>query len=180
MNWRTAAALSVFALICGAATACAGTGTSPTPSSAVGTTTPAIASCAKPGGTGCPPLSNTRGASITVIASDNGAPIPWTYVLAGLTVSGNGDNVTGFSGLTPGDLEVTGQMTSRGSFRFFVDRAGSNLPGGIVANSLQSLEGPGASASCGSVSYFIGTGVTTPQSFRFKFTLDLTSTSPGC
>jgi hypothetical protein len=153
--------------------ACSGSTTSPTATAT--DTTPAInTGCTTPGGSGCPPLNNTRGAEIRVVASN-----AWTYTFAGLTVSGNGNNDTLFTGLTPGDLEVDGQIPAVGSVSFTILQAGSNLTEGIVPHSVQSLEGPVASLSCVGVNYLIGIGGTAPQSFRFKFTLASTAQS-GC
>jgi hypothetical protein len=125
-------------------------------------------------------LNGTRGIAIKTFANDNGAPIPWTYTFAGLTISGSGNADTGFTGLTPGVFEVTGQMTSRGTLSFSLSGLSSNVPGYVVGNSVQSLEGPGSQVQCIGVSYFIRTGDTIPQTFRFKFTLDSTSTHSVC
>lgn len=180
MFWNSISARGVVALLCGAAIGACG-GTTATSPSAPANTTPAIGSCANPGNAGCPVLSNTRGIRISVFANNNGVPIPWSYTLDGLTVSGSGNQETGFTGLTPGDLEVTGQMIGRGTVGFSLGGAASNLPGQLVPNSVQSLDGPGAGVLCNGVNYFLGTAGTLPQSFRFKFTLDSTTTrSSGC
>ncbi len=154
---------------------CGGSSTTPTATN----TTPAINSCT-PGSSGCPFLQDTRGVTLSVFGTNGSSQVTWTYTFAGLTVSGTGDKSTSFSGITPGDLEVTGQMTSRGTLGFSVSGAGSNLPGRPVDNSVQSIEGPGATVTCSGVNYFIGSAGTTPQNFRFKFTLDSTSTQGKC
>src|SRR5438093_25675 len=123
-------------------------------------TTPAVGSCPTPGGQGCPPLQDTRGVNLSVFANDNGAPIAWIYTFAGITVSGTGNNNTGFTGLTPGDLEVTGQIPVRGGVGFNISQSGSNLPGGIVPNSVQNLEGPATQVNCAGIQYFIPFGGT--------------------
>jgi hypothetical protein len=156
-----------------------GPGSSPSAPTEIGSPTPAILTCPP---SGCAPLSGSRGVKITVVATtETGGPAPWSYTFSGLAVSGSGTNDTEFGGISPGDLEVAGQMMVRGGLSFTLSRLSTEgLLGDIVANSVQSLEGPVARVTCDGVQYSIGNGGATPQNLRFKFTLDSTTLRSGC
>lgn len=176
---RRQAALGACAIL----TVLVGCGKSNTAPSGPVDTTPALgAPCTVAGGTiMCPPVQNTRGLSFSVYANNSGAPIAWTYTFAGISVSGTGDKMSTFTGMTPGELEVSGQILERGGMSFTIIGASSNVPGKPVANSFISLEGPPATPSCAGISYLIPFGGAAPQNFRFKFTLDSTSSQqPPC
>jgi hypothetical protein len=93
-----------------------------------------------------------------------GAPGPFSYTFAGLTVSAAGQKDTQFVGLTAGDYELSGQMMTE------VLHLGFNPSAGFAPRSMQVLEGPTPTPGCRGVS-FRGPVGATGQNIRIKVTV---------
>jgi hypothetical protein len=137
--------------------------------------TPAIdPSCTDPTSTGTCPVANSIGVIFRVTALDGAQPTPFSYSVAGVTITGNGRADTAILGLTPGDYEVTGQVQQQ--IIFTVIKRASNASGGFDPSSIRHLEGPlqqqtPCSGAAGFITYSVPAGGQTPQTFRFKFTI---------
>lgn len=179
---RTIVLVWLLAMVGGCGGGSGNSGGSPTGPSGSGG--PTIGSCTN--SMNCPPLSNMIGVWIKVQAFNQGnVPGPFSYTLAGLTVSGTGQNSTDFVGFAPGDYEVSGQMQTSGLI-FGVLGQGTNIPGGAGPGSVISLQGPlyaNAPADTCGVSYFQppGSGGVTnlPVNFSFKFTISSSVSGGG-
>lgn len=134
------------------------------PSPSVG---PTISSCTT---MNCPPI-NSIGVQLRTFGT-----APYSYTFANHTRSGSGESLTSFENVTPGEWEVAGQVGPGVSFG--IGRMGSSAPGGIVENSIQSLEGPGpVLQSCSIIYQGVPSGGM--ASFRFRFTVSLTRSAGG-
>jgi hypothetical protein len=135
----------------------------------------------------CPPstspLNCSPATSLTIVvqvsatgASGNG---PFSYTINGLTVSGSGTQFTRIVGLSPGTIEVSGQMQTV-DLRFQIGMPPTNVGGSIPPGSLQNIEGPlgsqGGVSSCG-VQYFQNPA---GANFKFRFTLNAAGASDSC
>jgi hypothetical protein len=157
----------------------------PVPAAPTDATTPRIDStCTDPTLSGTPacPAAASLGVGIRINSLVAGADTPFTYTIAGLTVSGSGTRFTAFTGLAPGDYDVTGQVQEQLIVTAF--RMVSTITGGFDPNSLQHLAGPLFSRSCsggtGNVTYLIPAGGIRPQTFRFKITISASSSFTPC
>jgi hypothetical protein len=99
-------------------------------------------------------------------------PGPWSYSIGTLTVSGSSQQHTRIVGITPGAVQVSGQMqTSILSFQVGIPP--TNVGGSIPQSSVQNVSGPGAVSISGvSCNIQYSQSGTTPTSFSFSFTLN--------
>lgn len=178
IGWVLVVAVAILAPGCGESRA-------PVPAAPTDATTPRIdPTCSDPTVSGTPacPAAASLGVGIGVISLQGGADAPFTYTIAGLTVSGSGTRFTAVTGLAPGDYEVSGQVQEQLSVNVF--RMVSTIAGGFDPNSLQHVAGPLFSRGCGggtgNVTYLIPAGGIRPQTFRFKITISAGSTFTPC
>lgn len=180
---------AVVGLAIGLTLACGGSGrggglstpTGPTP------TVPTLDPTCPPSATnpGCAPTSSL-GFLIRVCASNspnncpNNGDGPYNFTVAGLTFSGTGTQYYRVLGISAGVYELSGSMSTT-VLNFTLMANQSNVPGGVVAGTIEHLEGPltpniqpGSATPgitrCG-IQYFRPTSVSAPVNIRFRFTV---------
>lgn len=153
--------LSVFIVGCGGKNS-----DSPTGPTGVAASGPTLGSCTQ--NSGCP-LSSTIGIFFQFMS--NPADQAFSFTFAGQSFTGSGAKNFEFVGLSSGDYEVSGQMQPQ-RLTILVSRHGAYVDGGVRPGSVQSLEGPLANLRACGVEYGISGNATSPQNFKFKFTVD--------
>ena len=174
---RTKKLLAV-ALVCVLVSDCGGGsgGSSPTApgSSTIATPNPCTSSQT------CPSIDSI-GFWVRIYSNTFGNPGgPWSFTFLDKTYSGTGDAEYGFIQVAVGDYQISGQF-STDTFTVVLGRQGGGK-GGIVPSSVQSVEGPLApSDSCAAAYHKFGqSALTTPQTFRIKFTVIAGNSNTSC
>ena len=98
---------------------------------------------------------------------------PWTFTFLDKTYTASGNAEYGLINMAPGDYQVSGQFPTS-TFSVTLGRQAGGK-GGVVPNSVRSLEGP-PSTSTGFIpgcqaNYFIPFGAPKPNTFKVKFTI---------
>ena len=159
-------------IVCLFAAAAAGCRGSSNPSAPSGgpSTTAAANPCAT--SQGCPSIDSI-GFWFRINSNDNGATGgPWTLTFLDKTYTASGNAEYGFINMAPGEYQVSGQFPTNAFGVTLGRQAGGR--GGVVPNSVRSLEGPlGQSLgnSACSVSYFVPFGAPKPNTFKVQFTI---------
>lgn len=131
----------------------------------------------------CPPSSspqtncgavNSLGVTMQMIGTDlsagpPGVPGPFNVTIAGITLTGTGSQYVRIIGLSPGVIEVSGQLATHNT-NVNVLTNPANVPGGPVRGSIENVEGPVQNVSGCGIQYFRPTS-TSVMPFRFRFRL---------
>lgn len=167
--------LVLISMLIVGASACGGGGNGAGPSSPTSPSSPS-APAVDPS---CPPTSSNCGPATTLAVTIRVGVAPgtsWSFEVGGLTVSGAGSQATRILGLTPGIVEVSGQLPA--NLGFHVGIPPSNAGGSVPLGSVQSVEGPLSSSTDCSVEYTRPGN--NPVRFRFRFTLNAAGSATGC
>jgi len=128
----------------------------------------------------CPPSAdvnqNCAPAKVLTVLVSLSTAGPFSYTLGGLTLSGTGNQYTRIVGLSPGTLELSGQVQGNiANVRVGIPQ--SDVGGSIPPASVQSVEGPTAPNPGGGLpcSFFYSQN-SGPISFRIRFTLNAAGT----
>jgi hypothetical protein len=108
-----------------------------------------------------------------------GAGGPWSFTFLDKTYTGTGNADFGFVDVAPTNYQLTGQFLASSFSVALVRQAGK---GGIVPDSVKSLEGPVSAAASGmcSIGYFIPFGPERGQPHTFKIQFTVARDIQGC
>jgi len=109
-----------------------------------------------------------------------GAGGPWSFTFLDKTYTGTGNAEFGFIDVSPANYELRGQFLAS-SFTVGLGRQGGGK-GGVVADSVKSVEGPVSAASSGtcSIGYFIPFGPERGLQHTFKIQFTVARDIQGC
>lgn len=107
--------------------------------------------------------------AIDLLAGPPGMDGPFSMTLANVTITGTGRQYFRVIGLSPGVVEVSGQLLSHG-LMITISATQANVPGGPVRGTFGSIDGPVSNITPCGIQYVRSTA-TMPVAFRFQFTL---------